>query len=115
MISLVQGVALVTGGGRGLGNAVATSFAQHGCQKIVILDVLPNDIMETAKGELEKLGVEVCMIPNTQATVLLFTRRALADLIKQVLTLDCDVSDEAAVQQAVQAVVDKFGRIDFAV
>ncbi|EUC26711.1 hypothetical protein COCCADRAFT_31568 [Bipolaris zeicola 26-R-13] len=90
MISLVQGVALVTGGGRGLGNAVATSFAQHGCQKIVILDVLPNDIMETAKGELEKLGVEV-------------------------LTLDCDVSDEAAVQQAVQAVVDKFGRIDFAV
>jgi NAD(P)-dependent dehydrogenase (short-subunit alcohol dehydrogenase family) len=53
------GVAFVTGGARGLGLAVALSFAREGCSGVSIIDVLPDDILAAAKSEIEAAGAKV--------------------------------------------------------
>ena len=53
------GVAFVTGGARGLGLAVALSFAREGCSAVTIIDVLPDDILAGAKSEIEAAGAKV--------------------------------------------------------
>ena len=57
--SLLRGVAFVTGGARGLGNAVASSFARAGCSGVAIIDVLPEADMEAARRGITELGAEV--------------------------------------------------------
>lgn len=56
---LPQGVVFVTGGARGLGNAVACAFAREGCA-VVIADVLPDEDMEHGKSEVVKHTQKVC-------------------------------------------------------
>jgi NAD(P)-dependent dehydrogenase (short-subunit alcohol dehydrogenase family) len=83
------GVAFVTGGARGLGLAVALSFAREGCSGVTIVDVLSDDILAASKAEIEAAGVKC-------------------------LALKCDVTKEDQIEQAVAATVKEFGRLDYA-
>jgi citronellol/citronellal dehydrogenase len=88
-------VGFVTGASRGVGKAVALALAREGCDVVVAAKTtapdprLPGTIHETAAA-IEALG-----------------RRALA--------VPVDVRDDAAVERAVKAALDRFGRVDFLV
>jgi NAD(P)-dependent dehydrogenase (short-subunit alcohol dehydrogenase family) len=58
------GVAFVTGGARGLGLAVALSFAREGCSAVTIIDVLSDDILAASKEVIEKAGAKVRCITH---------------------------------------------------
>jgi NAD(P)-dependent dehydrogenase (short-subunit alcohol dehydrogenase family) len=75
-------VALVTGGGRGIGLATARRFLEEGWQ-VALLDVDP-----------EVLASGVASLPGP------------------VLDLLCDVSNSAAVAEALRRVRERFGRLD---
>ena len=85
---LTDRVALVTGGGRGIGKGIAVSFAKVGAH-VVITDI-DSPEAETTAAEIRALG-----------------RRALA------LTADVQKSDQVA--DMVQKTLDEFGRIDILV
>lgn len=53
------GVAVVTGGARGLGLSVALSFAREGCGGVAILDVLSDQELQASKTEIEAAGTKV--------------------------------------------------------
>ena len=57
MRNVVDKVAVVTGGGQGIGRAMAERFAAEG-MKVVIADVVP-ELVETTSGELRDQGLEV--------------------------------------------------------
>jgi NAD(P)-dependent dehydrogenase (short-subunit alcohol dehydrogenase family) len=78
-------VALVTGGGRGIGAAVARAYATEGAS-VAICSRTENELNETAN-TIRELGA-VCFAST------------------------CDLSDEASVTQFVSAVQSEFGRID---
>jgi citronellol/citronellal dehydrogenase len=86
-------VALVTGASRGIGKVMALRLAAEGCDIIVAAKTatpdprLPGTIHDTAR-EIEALG-----------------RRALP--------IPLDVRDDVAVGAAIEAGLDRFGRIDF--
>ncbi|KIX05631.1 uncharacterized protein Z518_03603 [Rhinocladiella mackenziei CBS 650.93] len=84
------GVVFVTGGARGLGNAVACAFAREGCREIVLVDILSDEAMKQGKREVEQCGAK-CLL------------------------LKCDVTDENQVRDAVQQTVATFGRLDYAI
>ena len=52
------GVAFITGGARGLGNAIARSFAKEGARAVVIVDIL-EDALHEGKRNVEALGTKV--------------------------------------------------------
>jgi len=81
-------VAIVTGGGRGLGKAIALTLAQEGAD-VAVFDISQTTVAETAK-EITKMG-----------------RKALA--------VQTDVSRSADVEKSVQKVLDAWGRIDILV
>ncbi|MBM3246573.1 MAG: 3-oxoacyl-[acyl-carrier-protein] reductase [Candidatus Omnitrophica bacterium] len=81
-------VALVTGGARGIGRAIALSFAREGCD-IAIGDVNP-EAAKQAAGEVEALG-----------------RRALP--------LKIDVTSYAEVEEGINKILDKFAKVDILV
>ena len=82
-------VALITGGSRGLGLALAEEFARCGC-KLVICARDPQEL-EQARQRLEaNFGVEV-------------------------LAVTCDVSDREQVEQMVDRATERFGGIDILV
>lgn len=76
---------LVTGGGRGIGRAVALAFAAAGARVAVA---------SRSVNELEAVCAE------------------MAGTARATLALRCDVSDEAEVRQCVQRVVAGFGTVD---
>ena len=81
-------VALITGGSRGLGLAIARELAAEGCRiAICARDV---DELDRAARELETSHPEV-------------------------LALTCDVGDQAAVDEMVERVLARFGQIDILV
>jgi NAD(P)-dependent dehydrogenase (short-subunit alcohol dehydrogenase family) len=85
---LHERVALITGAGSGLGEATAGAFARAGCA-IACLD-LNQDGTDRVAAEIRSHGVES-------------------------IAVRCDVSDSASVFQAIDAVVERFGRLDIAV
>ncbi|KAK3673218.1 hypothetical protein LTR78_006763 [Recurvomyces mirabilis] len=86
---VAPGVAFITGGARGLGNAIAVSFAKEGASGIALVDILD----ETAFAE-GKAAVEACGI--------------------KCITIHADVTDESQVESAIAETVKEFGRIDYA-
>ncbi|MBN1190825.1 MAG: SDR family oxidoreductase [Dehalococcoidales bacterium] len=78
--------AIITGGARGMGRAIALRFASEGCSS-VIADVLDEDAAETVK-MVEGKG-----------------RKAAA--------VHCDVSSGKSVREMVGKAIDQFGKIDF--
>jgi 3-oxoacyl-[acyl-carrier protein] reductase len=89
LLDLSGRVAIVTGGGTGIGKATARVLAQHGADVVVA--------SRTAE-ELERAAAEV-----REAT----GRRCLA--------VPTDVKDEEQVARMVQRAVDEFGRLDILV
>ncbi len=79
-------VAMVTGAARGIGQASAVALAYHGAD-VVVCDVL-DDADETVS--------------------------LIKDLDRRGIYVHTDVSDEAAVRNAVDLAVGTFGRLDFA-
>jgi NAD(P)-dependent dehydrogenase (short-subunit alcohol dehydrogenase family) len=80
-------VALITGGGQGIGKCVARRFLRAGCG--VVLAELDDEAGLETQAELARLG--------------------------RVLHVQTDVAEEPAVVHAVQTAVDRMGRIDFLV
>ncbi len=81
-------VALITGGARGIGRAIALGFAREGAD-IVVADVNLQEAEKTAK-EIELLG-----------------RKSLA--------LEMDVTDYAKVEEGLNKILDKLGKVDILV
>lgn len=81
-------IALVTGGGRGIGRAIALSLAKAGCH-VAVADVNQKDMEETAV--------------------------MVANLDRQCLVTETDVSDFANVGGCVQKVLERFSAVDFLV
>lgn len=87
-ISLKDKVAVVTGGGGGLGRAIALSYAQAGAC-LVVADIVPERCDEVA-GRIAEMGGKALVLP-------------------------CDVTQDDQVQMMVERAVSEFGRIDILV
>lgn len=86
---IAPGVAFVTGGARGLGNAVAVSFAKEGATAVVLVDIADDQTFQVGKAAVEQYGAKC-------------------------LTVRADVTNEPDVERAVAEAVQAFGRIDYA-
>ena len=84
-LGLAGRVALITGGSKGIGRAVATALAQEGVQLAICARGKPE--LDAAAEHLRSLGVQALAIPT-------------------------DMTDAAAVERFVAASADHFGRID---
>lgn len=58
---LAPGVAFITGGARGLGNAIAVSFAKEGARGVVLVDIQDEKAFEEGKRKVEEIGTEVTL------------------------------------------------------
>ncbi len=83
-MKLENRIALITGGGRGIGRAIAIAFAREGAQVAVAARTL---------AQVEKVALEIN-----------------AELPNQALALVCDVSDVSSVEQMFAAVAKGLGR-----
>ena len=80
--------AVVTGGGRGIGEAVARALAEAGCR--VVVTARSTDQIEAVAGSLVEAGHEAWAV-------------------------SCDVSDESAVAQMARRAEEHLGRVDILV
>lgn len=87
-ILLSDQVAIITGGGGGIGRAIALAFASVGAH-VAIADIIPERCEETAQ-RVQEAGCQALAIPT-------------------------DVSDTEQVRQMVEQVASHFGRIDILV
>jgi 3-oxoacyl-[acyl-carrier protein] reductase len=87
-LGLRDKAAVITGGSRGIGFAVARSLAQEGCN-VAICSRTP-ERLDAAARDLSQLGVRAIGVP-------------------------ADVTDPAAVQKFIDAALEAFGRIDILV
>ncbi|QLH76743.1 SDR family oxidoreductase [Halosimplex rubrum] len=86
---VADGVAVVTGGARGIGEATARRLAEEGAD-VVVVDVL---------GERAETAAEAIA----------------ADTGRETLAVECDVGKEAAVEAMAERVADRFGGVDILV
>ena len=87
-MDLANQVALVTGSGRGIGRAIVLGLAEQGAN-VVVNDVVAERAQAVA-AEIEALG-------------------------REAMAVTADVTDEAAVQEMIDSVLGRFGRIDILV
>ena len=88
LFDLTGKTAIVTGGGRGLGEQIAEGFAEAGAN--VVLCSRKEEACIEVSERLKKLGVET-------------------------LALKCDITSQEDVKKVVTATLEKFGRIDILV
>ncbi len=88
-------VAIVTGGSRGIGKAIALGFAEEGA-----------DVIVAARTEVEREE-----IPGT----IYQTVEEIQALGRRALPIKCDVTSEQSVNDMVQKTLSQFGRIDILV
>jgi 3-oxoacyl-[acyl-carrier protein] reductase len=81
-------VAIITGGSRGMGRAIAVRFAEEGCSS-VIADVLDKEAEQTVK-EINQKG-------------------------KEAISVRCDVTDSRQVKAMVDRAIGRFKKIDIMV
>ncbi|AEF17393.1 3-oxoacyl-(acyl-carrier-protein) reductase [Thermoanaerobacterium xylanolyticum LX-11] len=81
--------ALVTGGGKGIGKAIALKLAEDGYNVVINYSKSSKDAIETVE-EAKKFGVEAC-------------------------ALKCDISNYNEVEKMVNDIIDMFGDIDVVV
>jgi sorbitol-6-phosphate 2-dehydrogenase len=86
---LANRVAIVSGGGQGLGRAISQALAVAGAQ-VVVLDLNEETALTTA--------AEIAALTG-----------------RQMLGLPADVTDEAQIEAALEATLTQFGRLDIAV
>ena len=89
--------AIITGGARGQGRSHALRLASEGAN-IAILDIA---------GQIDTVAY-----PMSSAEDLADTEKELEELGAEVLAIQCDVRDQAAVEAAVAATEERFGGID---
>ena len=87
-MKLENQVAIITGGGRGIGRSTALAFAREGAD-LVLAARTPSEI-ETVAGEVSSLGHQAVAIPT-------------------------DVTQKSQVDAMVKQTIDRFGRIDILV
>jgi 2-hydroxycyclohexanecarboxyl-CoA dehydrogenase len=86
---MLQGkTALVTGGGRGIGRAIALALAREGAQ-VAVADILKENA-ESVRGEIEAQGVKA-------------------------LAVQVDLTKRAEVERMVEAILNQFGQLDILV
>ena len=56
---VTPGVAFITGGARGLGNAVAVSFAKDGARGVALIDIQDEETFSSGKKAVEQYGTKV--------------------------------------------------------
>jgi NAD(P)-dependent dehydrogenase (short-subunit alcohol dehydrogenase family) len=113
--NLATGVAFVTGGARGLGNAIAVSFAREGARAVAIIDIQDEATFAEGKAAVEAFGTKVSTF------ITLFTQYGYNFPVanhrtrcEKCIAIHADVTKEADVERAVDKVVKEFGRIDYA-
>ena len=82
--------ALVTGGGRGIGRAIALALAQEGAQ-VAVLDILADNAAAVAR-EIEAIGVKALALP-ADLTKRAQVERAVADTLAQFGQIDILVNN----------------------
>lgn len=82
---LTEKVAIVTGGGTGIGEAICLKFARDGAK--VVISGLPGDPIDDVAAAIERDGGEALAVAG-------------------------DVADESRAKACVDAALDRFGRID---
>lgn len=65
---VAPGVAFITGGARGLGNAIGVSFAKEGAKGVCLVDIQDEETFAEGKKAVEKYGAKV-RISTEQAYV----------------------------------------------
>jgi 3-oxoacyl-[acyl-carrier protein] reductase len=88
-MKLKDRVAIVTGGARGIGKAIALTFVREGA-KVALVDIEEIKKLEALKKEFEKMGGEV-------------------------ITISCDITKSSDVNEMVGKVQKAFGRVDILV
>ncbi len=87
-MQLANRVAIITGGGRGIGKAIALAYAHEGAR--VVIAARTRDELEQTADEIKAAG-------------------------GQALPVVCDVADEDQVKSMVSSTLDAFGRVDILV
>ncbi|KAF5963274.1 hypothetical protein FCOIX_13898 [Fusarium coicis] len=90
MMGLLNGKALITGAGSGIGRAVALACATYGCTALAIADLHQEGLQETSR-QLRKISHNL-----------------------QVVELQVNVGKADAVIKMVQDVMERFDRLDYA-